>query len=477
MRTFLQVLSENERDQVHQRTLEILGKTGVRVDTEKGRQILKEAGAEVDENTRVVRFPRTLVEESLQLAPKEFALGARRPGWDLQMNAGECVLLADGEGVSVIDRKTGEHRASTYNDWLEATRMIDALDSIGVYWSMTRGRESNGTAADLVRYWRNLFRNFSKHVQDSVDEIENVPWLLEVLQVIFGDKETIRKRHPFSFLVCPQSPLVIEGQYTDAYLELLGWDVPIAVMPMPLRGGTAPGSMISTVILGNCEVLAMLCLVQAGSPGTPFLYAPVLATMNPRTGLLSSGAIESGLMGAAETEMARYYGLPVEASGGGTDHFIPGIQATYEKAMNALLPALSWPDILVGPGLLGGSMILSLEQLLIDVEVFEMSKHAHQGIVTREDNWLDDVIQRIGPAGNFLGERSTIASIRSDEWYISKLGVHGPMKRWEAAGRPTLLEEARAKVEQVLKSHQPLPFSEEVERELRLIQQRAKASV
>ncbi len=260
---------------------------------------------------------------------------------------------------------------------------------------------------------------------------KKVAWLLEVLQAVFGDKETIRQKHPYSFLVCPQSPLIIEGQHTDAYLELVGWDIPIAVMPMPLMGGTGPGSMLSMTILGNCEVLSMLCLVQAASPGTPFIYAPALAVMNPRTGMLSSGAIENGLLSSAAVEMARYYELPVEGSGGGTDTHAPGIQSTLERAMNAMLPMLSWPDLLVGAGLLGGSMILSLEQLVIDAEMFRMNKQAHRGIGANENSWLDDVIQRAGPGGNFLGEKSTAVSMRSGEWLLPRLGVHEPQKSWE----------------------------------------------
>ena len=128
METYLRVLSEDEKAVVHERTLKILAETGIQVNTEKGCHYLKEAGADVDENTRIVRFPSALVEESLRLAPKKFTLGARRPGWDLPMNAGDCTLIADGEGISVIDRKTGEHRPSIFNDWLEATRLIDALD-------------------------------------------------------------------------------------------------------------------------------------------------------------------------------------------------------------------------------------------------------------------------------------------------------------------------------------------------------------
>jgi trimethylamine--corrinoid protein Co-methyltransferase len=475
LRTLLQVLSEDERAQVHECSLDVLARTGVRVDTAHGRRILQEAGAEVDGNTNVVRFPRTLVEESLRLAPREFTLGARRPGWDLRMNGGGCTLCVDGEAVFALDRETGGCRLGTSADWLAATRFVDALDEVGVWWCMVEASDGGDTLADTIAYWRSIFANFSKHVQDATSTAEQAPWLLEVLQVVFGDKETIRREHPYSFLVCPLSPLVIEGPYTDAYLALLGWDIPVAVMPMPLMGATAPGSLISTTVLGNCEVVAMLCLIQAAAPGTPFIYAPALSVMNPRSGGYSPGAVENGLLGAAAVEMARYYGLPAEGTGGGTECYVPGIQAGYERAMNALLPLLSWPDILVGPGLLGGSMILSLEQLLIDVEIFRMGKRAYRGVAGGADRWLDDVIDRVAPAGHFLTEESTVDALRDGEWYISDFGVHDSFEDWVAAGRPTLLEEARERVDYILTTHEPLPLDEDVERELDRIVNRARA--
>jgi len=451
----------------------VLAKTGVRVDTARGRQFLKDAGAEVDEHTHIVRFPRALVEESLRLAPKGFTLGARRPDWDLPMNAGDCTLLIDGEAMFVLDRETGERRPGTFHDWLEATRLIDALDEIGVYWRMIEVSDRDETIADFVVYWRSLLSNFSKHVQGVITNPEQAPWLLEVLQTVFGDQETIRRQHPLSFLLCPQSPLIIDGPYTDAYLALLGWEIPVAAMPMPLMGASAPGSPVATVVVGNCEVLAMLCLVQAAAPGTPFIYAPCLATMDPRSGRYSGGAVENGVLSAAAIEMARYYGLPVEASGIGTDRHTPSIQAGYERALNGLLPVLSWPDILVGPGLLGGSMNLCLEQLLIDVEIFGMSKRAHEGILVDQDTWLDDLISEIGPGGHFLAEPSTVEGIREGRWYISDLGVHDTFEKWEAAGKPTLRDQAYETVEQILATHQPLPLDEDVERELDRIQKRA----
>lgn len=474
METLLQVLSEVEKAGVHERTLKILSETGVRVNTIKGRHYLKEAGADVDENTHIVRFPHSLVDESLRLAPKEFTLGARRTGWDLPMNKGNCTLLADGEGISVIDHRTGERRPSTFTDWLDATRLIDALDEIGVYWAMAERSDDDESIGDTVKYWRYVFSNFSKHVQDASPSAEHSQWLLEILQIVFGDSDMIRKAHPFSYLICPQSPLSIEEKHTDAYLALLGLDIPVAVMPMPLMGGTGPGNKISMTILGNCEVLAMLCLIQAAAPGTPFIYAPALAVMNPRSGMYSAGAIENGLLSCAAIEMARYYQLPVEGTGGGTDTFVPGIQASYERAMNAMLPTLSWPDLMVGAGLLGGSMIMSLEQLLIDAEVFRMQKQAHRGILTHQDKWLDDVIQNVGPGGNFLGEKSTRTNLRSGTWLIPGLGVHETQKAWEEAGKRKIIEEAREKVDFLLAEHEPLALPLEVERELLNIEQRAR---
>src|SRR3989304_6768602 len=98
METALRVLSDNEIEQVHERTLSLLATTGVRVDTERGRKILKKAGADVDQNTWIVRFPRSLVEECIRLAPGDFTLGGRRPGWKYKGNKNECTLLAAGGG-------------------------------------------------------------------------------------------------------------------------------------------------------------------------------------------------------------------------------------------------------------------------------------------------------------------------------------------------------------------------------------------
>jgi len=61
MKSVLQVLSADERHRVHAETLDILETTGVRIETDLGRQTLKDAGAIVDDNTKIVKFPKALL--------------------------------------------------------------------------------------------------------------------------------------------------------------------------------------------------------------------------------------------------------------------------------------------------------------------------------------------------------------------------------------------------------------------------------
>ena len=136
METALRVLSDAELIQVHERSMSVLATTGLRVDSARARKILKSASADVDNKSKIVRFPRSMIEETLKISPNKFSLGGRRPDWEFKVNDGKCTLLADGAATYVIDGLTGDRRIAGFEDWLDATRMIDSLDEIGVYWSM-----------------------------------------------------------------------------------------------------------------------------------------------------------------------------------------------------------------------------------------------------------------------------------------------------------------------------------------------------
>lgn len=476
METLVQVLSADECSRIHEETLKILSGTGVRVDTQRGRAYLQQAGALVDQGSHIVRFPQNLIEECLKQARKEFILGSRRPDKSLPMNRGQCGVVLDGGAIYTYDAEHETRRPATLEDWYLATRLGDCLDEIDVYWAVIEGCWGH-TPGDIVAYWKAVFQNFSKHVQDATVTPEESRWMLEAFQVVFGGQAEFKKTLPVSFIVCPTSPLIIEGVYTDAYLETLEWGMPVAVMTMPLLGISGPASLISQLVLTNCETLAMLCLIQSAAPGTPFIYAaaPVIADMH--SGRFGSGEVEHSLLGAAVTQVARMYRLPVEASVGGSDQYLPCIQAGYERALNYTLPILARPDLLVAPGLLGGSTIFSPEQLVIDVEVIRRCKRLSAGIGSQSDKWLGEVIASLGSGGNYLKEPSTRKAVRSGEVYFSQLGLHGSYDQWLNSGSPGLLGEINRDIHDKLEKYQPFALPEDVIRELDNLERCARLSV
>ena len=476
METRIQVLSEDEKAQVHERTLKVLGTVGMRCDTAEGRRILAGAGADVDEATRRVRFPEDLVESLLGQARTSFTVHGRRPGWSFPVGAGEFTLLADGGATSVLDAATGERRPTSLDDWRAATRLLDALDDVGFYWCPIDYSTDFEQPGGLIRYFTEVFATFGKHVQDSFGTPALAPWLKELLDIVFGGPEQVRDQLPFSFLITPASPLTIEHDFTQTWLELRDYGLPVAVMPMPLQGATAPGSRLGTLLAANAETVGTLCLVQAAAPGTPVLYSPVIATMDPRTGLYAAGAIEHAVLCVAGTEMARWYGLPAESSGLGTQTYEPDLQTAWEKADSGLLVALADPDVLVGPGLLGGATVLNLEQIVLDVEVIRHARQARTGVPVRDDLWLDDVLEHVGPCGSFLGERSTRTGVRAGEWRLSDFGVQGSWHAWQAAGSPTTMAAARERVDAILAEQVSLPYSDDQAAALAALQRRADAA-
>ena len=436
MRNIVNILSSEQLSEVHERSLKILATTGVRVENVEARELLRARGAEIFEAQSLVKFSRKMVEEALALTTKRFSLGGRRPGWSFTPGVDECAMCLSGEAVFFSETAPSFPREGCNQDFLDITRLGEMHDEVAIFWRSITPSDRKDSMADYIDYLMLTMTNFTKHIQDPFQHLEQGPWLLEVLGAIFGGKDGVRKTKPYSTLFCPQSPLVVKDEELAAIFSLRGWDIPVAIMPMALMGGTAPASLYGTLCQVNAEILASLTIFQADEPGRPIIYAPVLTLIEPRSGLYYAGGVEQALMNGAAAQMAGYYGLPSMITGLETDACQPGIQAAEDKALTSMLPFLSGADIFIGPGLLGGDMILNLEQAMLDLEMFRKLKRLGKGFGA--EVWLDDVLDEVGPGGNFLAHSSTVKNIRK-EWYSPKLASTAALKSGLPPKRKTVL--------------------------------------
>jgi trimethylamine--corrinoid protein Co-methyltransferase len=228
----------------------------------------------------------------------------------------------------------------------------------------------------------------------------------------------------------------------------------------------------------NAEVLASLVLAQLVQPGLPIVYAGRLAMMEPRSGSSVWGGIELGLASAATVQIGHYYGLPVNVYGFSTNSHVLDIQNGYERAFNALLPALAGVDELSGIGEMEAGVIGSFAQMVCDNEIAASIRRLRNGFAVDEAALAVDVIAKVMRGDrNFLSQPHTRRYLRAGELYFTQLAERAPWETWDREGRKGMVDRAQAEAERILAEHQVPPLSTEQELALDEIMSKAQAQL
>jgi trimethylamine--corrinoid protein Co-methyltransferase len=200
----------------------------------------------------------------------------------------------------------------------------------------------------------------------------------------------------------------------------------------------------------HAEALAGVVFTQILAPGAKVLYGAVPTIMDLRRMDFTMGSVEMAMMNATAVQLAKLYNLPIYASAGVTEAKRPDIQAGFEKTVSTLMVALTGADYIhLAAGMLDSASSISYEQYVIDNEIIGMTNRILSGITVNTDTMAFDVIQQVGPGGNFVTEEHTITHMM-DEFYYPDLSVRCNFDIWEERNRPDMLTRAKAMVQQIL---------------------------
>jgi trimethylamine--corrinoid protein Co-methyltransferase len=263
------------------------------------------------------------------------------------------------------------------------------------------------------------------------------------------------------------SPLHLDTAVTDILIEWCGHGLPVALSSAPMAGSTSPVTLAGTLAQLNAEQLSGVVLTQLVRPGTPVLagYIPGVADM--RSGGYVGGAVEFGMMQAAAAQMAHFYGLPIYGSGGMTDSKLPDAQAGYEKMATLLLAAMGGCNYIHHAiGMISDMNATSLEQAVIDDEIVGMALRALRGVRVTDETLAVAAIDRVGPGGHYLMDPHTVQFMRAELFHPS-LADRQNRAAWKAAGSADARARAAARVEKLLRAHEPPGLPAEVDAEIR----------
>ena len=146
------------------------------------------AGATLGDDGRI-RFSKSLVEDMVAIAARDFTLFGRDSKYDLELTGTNVYFGTAGAAVHVVDVKTREYRDSTAKDLYEAARLTHALDNIHFFQrSMVCRDIPDNFELDINTIYASC-AGTTKHVGTSISEPKNTEGCVELLHMIAGGEE------------------------------------------------------------------------------------------------------------------------------------------------------------------------------------------------------------------------------------------------------------------------------------------------
>ncbi len=460
-----QILSPSELEAIHQATLRVLSEVGIVLTQTAMQTQLLDAGCQLH-NGRLL-LPAELVEKALSGCGKHVEIPGR---------GGKPLILGDGRlhwhnlggARDIFDHRSQQARPATLQDLKDSTRLLDALDQVDSITPFFTPQDVPGHLMALSMY-RHALPHTTKAVQGpGVHTAQEVDWIVTMAEVIAPAHQVL------TLSASPVSPLTFPDNLVEAIIEIARHNIPFGPLPCPTAGTTAPFSLAGALTQQNAEVLAAIVIAHTVRPTLPIIYCGRLAMMEPRNGNSVWGGVELGIASAATVQIAHAYQLPVNVYGFTTNAHTLDLQNGYERALNALLPALAGADELSGVGEMDAGVMGSYAQMVCDNQIAASIGRVARGFAVNEDSLAVEVIQAVmdGPR-TFIAERHSVNYLRAGEILLSKLWERRGFAEWDQSGRAEFADNAQAEADRLLASHQVPPLEAAQEREFDHILQAA----
>lgn len=463
---FHRFFTDDQLQKIHESSLWILENVGLLVRNEKARRYYAKAGCEVDNQTTLVKIPARIVEECRKSFVPTYTFTAQDPQFDRTIPNDRPIVVTGSSAPNIIDPVTGEERRATSADIANIAYLINELPGFDVFSISTLADDAPAGMFSLSRFYPAL-KNCKKPVRSNTPTIKDLEQVLELGYTIAGSKEAYLERPFINHHYCPVvSPLTMDVESTEAVMYLAEMGLPVYGTIVPNAGMTSPMTMMGTLVLGNAEFLALATLFQIIRPGHPMIYAVLSTVADMRTGNYAPGAIETGILQMAHTEMARFYNVPSGGYIGLTNSHTNDAQSGYETGMNTTAALLAGSDLFNMGGLLGSLLAFDFAKAVIDNEIALMLKRIKRGMEFSEENLCLDLIKEVGPGGSYMGLRHTMKHMRSVP-VIPKVATREMRGRWEDEGRPDAHARALAEAKRILTRENPARFTEELDARVR----------
>ncbi|MGI3184215.1 trimethylamine methyltransferase family protein [Nioella aestuarii] len=451
---------------IHKGAMRILSEIGIEFLNPVARDHLARAGCKVvGEN---VKMDEDFVMEMVGRAPDHFSITPRNPDRKLIIGGKHIVFGNVSSPPNAWDMDRGKRSGDfeTYKEFLKLTQYFNCIHFAGGY-----APEPIDIHAS-VRHLECLYEKLT--LTDKVAHAyslgkERVEDVMEMVRIAGGLSDEEFRATPRMYTnINSVSPLKHDFPMLEGAMILAEAGQGVVVTPFTLAGAMAPVTLSGAVTLSLAEGLAAIALLQFIAPGCPVAIGTFTSNVDMKSGAPAFGTPEYMRATQMTGQMARFYGLPMRASGVCAAN-VPDGQAMWETCHSLWSAVQSGTNMVYhAAGWLEGGLIASPEKFVMDCEVLQMIQRYFEPQLwaTEEEDIAIDAIREVGPGGHYFGVQHTQDRYQT-AFYSPFASDWRNFEAWEADGGVWTAERANKIYKNIIAEFEAPAMDEAVKEELR----------
>ena len=470
-------LSPEGVERLHNAAMRILEEIGIQFLNPDAVTILRRGGADIDPDGITVRMGRDMVMELVAKAPDQFTLTPRNPDRQITVGGNHMLFGNVSSPPNYWDLELNKKVPGTREqcrDLLKLTQYFNCIHFAGGYPVEPVDVHASVRHLDVLYDKLTIGDKVAHAYSLGAERVEDV---MEMVRIAGGLTHEEFDATPRMYTnINSTSPLKHDYPMMDGWIRMAKRGQALVVTPFTLAGAMAPVTMAGAVAQSLAEGLAAVVLAQMVNPGVPCVLGTFTSNVDMKSGAPAFGTPEYMRSTQMTGQMARYYGLPMRASGVCAAN-VPDGQAMWETEHSLWSAIQSGTNMVYhAAGWLEGGLIASPEKFVMDCEVLtQLQRYMEPEIWDTSDASLAvDAIAEVGPNGHFFGVQHT-----QDRYTTA---FHQPFasdwrnyEAWEVAGGVWTAERAHKIFKEIVASFEEPPMDAAIRDELADFVARRKA--
>ena len=406
------VFSEDRVVAIHDMALRVLEELGIKVLLPQARTLFRKAGAEVDDDSQMVRIGRDIVDAAVARAPRSITLRAGARARDVVMALGHLVIQPGAGAPHASDRVRGRRTGDeqSYRELIRLTQHFDVLhmlppiiepQDIPTHLRHYAVTEAKLTLSDKVP---SIYARGAPQVHDC----------FEMIRIFRGlsEEEFVAESHSYT-IINTNSPRQIDIPMAQGLIDFARAGQLLIVTPFTLMGAMAPITVAGALTLSHAEALAAIALAQLAKPGAPVCYGTFTSNVDMKSGAPAFGTPEQFKASLGAGQLARFLGLPWRGSAGCAAN-TNDTQAAHETQMSSWGALLAGSTVLLhAAGWSEGGLTVNYEKFISDIEMLQIMAELCIEAEEHDDDLAWDAIAEVEPGGHFFAAGHTMARYQS----------------------------------------------------------------